>query len=154
MDTIFFFRICSAFSSNDWKNALQHLKNSTLLHFSMLLKHCNLQFKQILAQQVEISFIYTRFWFSVILPLVRFICLIGTPVETTGLQLSCILQQSAICCLYSREPHFVAKIRDTQGQLSAPHQRDAKIARKLLPLFLLFLCIHMTLKDLSNSASD
>lgn len=37
------------------------LKNSTLLHFSMLLEHCNLQFKQILAQQREISSIYTRF---------------------------------------------------------------------------------------------
>lgn len=37
------------------------LKNSTLLHLSMLLKPCNLQFKQILAQQIEISFIYTKF---------------------------------------------------------------------------------------------
>ena len=57
----FFFRICSTFSSNDWKNALQHLKNNTLLHRSVLSKHCNFQFKQILAKQIEISFIYTSF---------------------------------------------------------------------------------------------
>lgn len=59
--SIFLFRICSAFSSNDQKNAPQHLKNNTFLQLSMLSKQSSLKFKQILAKQTAIPLIYATF---------------------------------------------------------------------------------------------
>lgn len=153
MDTIFFFRICSAFSSNDWKNALQHLKTQHLAPSQHAFK-LHLQFKQMLAQQIEISFIYTRF-----LIFLLFYLQSDSSASQGHLQRPQGFNSSAY---FSSQlfAHCIPETQILQLRIKLLRENSQLPIRKMQKEqenychYYYYLYIHMTLKDLSSSVSD